>query len=399
MRVGWLLLFAAAGCTDPRPNLSKPRARVDTRGEVQQGVFSTDGRAFLGWVTPLGKDPAAERLKPRPWVLWSAVDGKEIARWTGDPTTGFDVPGTSDGTTWPVYLSGPPKFMVRCRLLDLTTGTAGDVPGVTGPTESCTRPSYSADRTRLAYADFAADPDRRTGRVYEKRADGWTRIAEVPGEKAVLSPDGALVATVGKSPDDRGKLVVRLFGVADRKERWSAAADSYGLHGFTPDGRYVIQADNAGYRLFDAATGRQRALVANGPRGDSQGPGEVAYASGWVAAVVRSGKSVELVRWDLAGGQEVSRTPIESPYGRNRTPPFGSPRLPVVRAIETHPVPKRKDATWSSMAVDVYDPAAADPVARLTLGDPGTVIASPDGGTLAAIGHASLAFHPLPGDK
>lgn len=400
MRARWLLLcLVAAGCTDPRAGLSKARVRVDTRGEVQQGVFSVDGEAFLGWVTPVGKDPAAERPKPRPWVLWSTVDGKEIARWIGDPTPGFDIPGTADGTTWPVYLSGRPKFTIRCRLLDLTTGTAGDVPGVSGPTESCSGPSYSADRNRLAYADFATDPARSTGRVYEKRANEWTRIAEVPGEKAALSPDGALVATVGKSPNGRGKMVVRLFGVADRKERWSAVVDSYGLRGFTPDGRYLIQADNAGHRLLDATTGTQRVLIANGSTGDSRGPGEVAYRDGWAAAVIRSDKSAELVRWDVAAGKEVSRTPIESPYGRNRTPAFGSPRLPVVRGIETHPVPKRKDATWSSMAVDVYDPAAADPVARLTLGDPGTVIASPDGGTLAAIGYVSLAFHPLPGAK
>ena len=397
--VGLVLLVAAAGCGEPRASLSKPRATVDTRGEVQQGLFSADGRAFLGWVSPLGKDPAAEVLKPKPWVLWSVADGKEIARWTGDPAPPFDVPGSSDGTVWPVYLSGPPKYTNRCRLLDLTTGIAHDVPGLTGPTDSCTRPSYSADWSRLAYSDYAEDPGRRAGRVYEKTAAGWARIAEVPGENAALSPDGTLVATVGRQADDRWKLVVRLFGVADRKERWSAAVDSYGLHGFTPDGRYVIQTDNAGHRLLDVATGKQRVLVANGPRGDAQGPAEVAYRDGWVAAVIRTGTAVELVRWDVAAGKEVSRTAIESPSGRNRTPRFGSPWLPVVRPIQTHPVPGRKGSFRETMDVDVYDPAAADPVTRLTLGDPGSVIASPDGGTLAAAGYVWLKFHPLPAAK
>ena len=401
MRVVWLALVvvaAAAGCTKPGEIPSKPRAKVDTRGEVQQGVFSADGQAFIGWVTPIGKDSAAERLKPKLWVLWSVADGKEIARWTGDPALGFDIPGPSDG--WPVYLSGPPKYTTRCQLLDLTTGTARDVPGVPGPTESCTRPSYSADRKRLAYSDYAQDPGRRTGRVYEKGVDGWTRIAEVPGENAVLSPDGKLVAVVGhKKAGEPWALVVRVFGVADRKEKWSAAVDSYGLHGFTPDGRYVIQTDNAGHRLLDAATGKQQVLVANSPRADSQGPSEVVYRDGWVAAVVRWGKSVELVRWDVAAGKEVSRTAIESPSGHNRTPRFGSPRLLVVRPIQTQPVAGRKNAFRSTMDVDVYDPGAADPAARLTLGHSGMVIASPDGGTLASVEYASLSFHPLPGAK
>lgn len=176
----------------------------------------------------------------------------------------------------------------------------------------------------------------------------------------------------------------------------SAKVDSYGLHGFTPDGRYVAQADNAGHRFLDASTGRQAVLVANSPRADARGPGEVAYRDGRVGAVVRPGPSAELVRWDVASGRELGRTPVASVPGRNRTPPFGSPRLSVVRSIRSHPVPGRPGASWASMGVDVYDPAAADPVARLTFGRPGTVIASPDGGTLAAVGYASLAFHPLP---
>jgi hypothetical protein len=394
--VGAVLIVVAAGGADPRESLSKPRAVVATRGEVQEGVFSADGKAFLGWVTPLGKDPAAERLKPRPWVLWAAADGAEVARWTGDPTPGFLVPGSSDGTAWPIYLSEPPAFVTRCRLLDLTAGALRDVPGVAGPTESCTRPSYSADRSRMAYSDYAANAGRRTGRVYERTAAGWARVAAVAGENAALSPDGTLVATVGYKPGDRSSLVARLFAVADGRERWAAGVDSYGLHGFTPDGRYVVQADNAGHRFLDVATGRQAVLVANGPRGDARGPGEVAYRAGRVAAVVRPGPSAELVRWDVAAGKEVGRTPVTSVPGRNRTPPFGSPRLAVVRSIRNHPVPGRPGASWSGTGVDVYDPAAADPVARLTLGSPGTVVASPDGGTLAAVGYSSLAFHPLP---
>ncbi len=397
--VGSVLIVAAAGCADPREAYSVPRSVVQTRGEVQQGIFSTDGKAFLGWVTPIGKDPAAERLKPKPWVLWSVADGTVVARWTGDPTPGFEVPGTSDGIVWPVYLSEPPKFVTRCRLLDLTTGVARDVPGVPGPAESCTPLSHSADRTRLAHGDFAGSERQRASRVYEKSAAGWTRIAEVPGGNAALSPDGTLVATVGYTADERPKLVARLFAVADGKERWAAAVDSYGLRGFTQDGRYVVQSDNAGHRLLDAATGKQAVLVANGPRRDSKGPGEVAYRDGWVAAVVRSGPTVELVRWDAAAGKEVSRTPTESPLWRNRTPPFGSPRLPVVRPPQKQPVPGRRDAAASSTTVDVYDPAAADPLGRLTLGDPLAVVASPDGGTLAEVGYGSLVFHPLPAAK
>lgn len=400
MRIEWsMLIVVVAGCANPLHNLSRPRSVVNTRGEVQQGIFSADGKAFLGWVTPIGKDSAVERHKSKPWVLWSVADGTEIVRWTGNPTPRFDVPGSSDGTVWPTYLSEPPKFQVRCRLLDLTTGTTHDVPGMTGPTDSCSRPSYSADRTRLAYADFAEDIRRSTGRVYEKTAAAWTRVAQVPGEKAVLSPDGTLVATVGYKPDVRWTLFVRLFAVADGKERWSAAVESCGLHGFTPDGRYVIQNDNAGHRLFDATTGKQMVLVANGPRGDSNGPSEVAYRDGWVVAVIRSGQSVELARWDVAAGKEVSRTRIASPYLRNATPPFGAPRLPVVRPSQTDPIPGWQGASRSSMAIDVYDPAAADPVARRVLGDQGTVIASPDGGTLAVVGPTWLAFSPLPRTK
>ncbi|HVK10835.1 MAG TPA: hypothetical protein VM597_18850 [Gemmataceae bacterium] len=400
VRVAWAALVVAAGGCDDRPEgLSRGRAGVNTGGQVQEGVFSADGKAFLGWVTPRGKDPAEERRKPRPWVLWSTADGSEIARWTGDPIPKFEAPGSADGTVWPVHMSEPPKIPIRCRLLDLTTGKLHDVPGVNPATEDCTRPSFSADRGQLAYSDYAPDEDRRTARVYEKGADGWRRIAEVPGEKAVLSPDGKLVATLGRTADDRGKLAVRVFAVADRKERWTAVVDSYGLHGFTPDGRYVVQTDNAGHRLFDVATGKQAVLASNGTRGDSQGPGEVAYRDGWVAAVVRSGEKAELVRWDVRAGKEVSRTAVESPYGRNRTPPFGSPYLPVVRPIDTKPVAGRKGMFRETMTVDVYDPAAAEPVTRLVFGHSGEAIASPDGGTLAAIGYTSVSFHRLPAAK
>ena len=43
MRVVCLvLLVVAAGCTKPGRSPSKRQAKVDTRGEVQQGVFSAD---------------------------------------------------------------------------------------------------------------------------------------------------------------------------------------------------------------------------------------------------------------------------------------------------------------------------------------------------------------------
>ena len=402
MRVVWVVVAAGVvvGHADPRAELARPRAAVEALGEVQNGIFSADGKAFLGWVAPVGKDPADVRLRPRPWTLWSVADGTPVATWAGDPIGGFDTPGSSDGTVWSAFLTEDPKAGNRCRLLDLTTGKTTDVPGVPGPTDTCSRPSFSADRTRLAYSDYGT---ARTGRVYEKRAGGWAEVAAVPGENAALSPDGKLVATVAWADGGRGEgrktLAVRVFAVADGKQRWAAAVDSYGLVGFTPDGRYVIQSDNAGHRLLDAATGTQAALVANGPRGDAQGPREVAYRAGWVAAVVRGESKVELVRWDLAAGKEASRTAVESPFGRNRTPPFGSPRLAVVRAVEDHPVPERRNTFWSSMTVDVYDPAAAEPVTRVRLASAHSVIASPDGETLAAPGSRMLMFYPLPANK
>lgn len=398
MREMWVTaaLGIAAGCAAPQElPLDRPLARIEARGGVQAGVFSADGKAFLGWVAPAGKDPSTLGIDPKPWALWSVTDGKPIARWTGNPISGFDAPGTSDGTVWSTHLNEDPKFGGRCRLLDLTTGKTSDIPGVTGPKNSCTHPSFSAGRTRLAYSDYATD---RTGYVFEKNAGGWSKIAEVPGEHACLSPDGKFVATVSWPKGQRG-LAVRLFTVADGKEQWSAAVDSYGLRGFTPDGRYVIQIDNAGHRLLDAATGKQAALVANGPRGDSQGPREVAYSAGWVAAVVRSDSKVELVRWDLAKGTEASRTSVESPAGRNNTPPFSSPRLAVVRALETHPVPDRPNVTWSSMKVDVFDPVEAGPVAQLRLSSANSVIASPGGETLAALEYGGVAFYALPVTK
>ena len=102
-------------------------------------------------------------------------------------------------------------------------------------------------------------------------------------------------------------------------------------------------------------------------------------------AVVRGASKVELVWWGLAAGKEASRTAVELPFGRNRTPPFGSPRLAVVRALEDQLVWEQKNLFWSSMTVDVNDPAAAEPVTRVRLTRAHAVIASPDGGTLAAL--------------
>lgn len=156
MRVVWVVVAAGVvvGHADPRAELARPRAAVEALGEVQNGIFSADGKAFLGWVTPVGKDPADVRLRPRPWTLWSVADGTPVARWAGDPLGGFDTPGSSDGTVWSAFLTEDPKSGNRCRLLDLTTGKTTDVPGVSGPKDTCSRPSFSADRTRLAYSDY-----------------------------------------------------------------------------------------------------------------------------------------------------------------------------------------------------------------------------------------------------
>ncbi|WP_439624853.1 hypothetical protein [Gemmata sp.] len=315
-----------------------------------------------------------------------------MARWTGHPLSDFSVPGTSDGTVWAAQLAGNLKLGSRWLFLDLTTGEVSEVPGITDPKDPCSPPNFTSDRTRLAHSDYRPE---RTGRVYEKKAAGWVKIAEVPGEKACLSPDGKLVATIAWPKGAKG-VVVRVYSVAEGKELWSAPVDSYGLHGFTPDGRYVVQIDNAGHRLLDAATGKQAALVTNGPRRNSQGPLEVAYRAGWVAALVRGDAKAELVRWDLAKGVEASRTAVESPSGRNNTPPFGSPRLVVVGAHETHKVPDRPNVTWSSLTVDVFDPASADPVGRLRVANADSLVASPDGETLAAHEWGGLAFYGLP---
>lgn len=299
MRIVWpVLIVFAGGCADSRTDQSKPRISVNVQGEVDQFIFSADGKAFLTSVLPSKEALSAERQKPRPWVLWSVSDGKEIARWIGAPITGFNDPGMSDGTAWPVDLFDPPTRTSRYRLLDLTTSTLSDIPGTAETKENCFRPSYSADRSRLAYSTNNKDPKRDAGRVYEKTPSRWNHIADVPGKNVILSPDGKLVATIAEitdNKDPRWSLAVRLITVADGKEQWTSKVDSYGLHGFTPDGRYIIQADNTGHRFFDVTTGQQALLVSTGGRRARNCPDEVAYRNGWVMAVLRTDEKVELV--------------------------------------------------------------------------------------------------------
>lgn len=395
------LTLLAAGCAGgDASSLARARAFVPLKGEVQQGTFSTDGKAFVGWFAPLGSEPRAfARENGKTWILWSTTDGKELARWKGDPLPGFLVPGSSDGKSWAAVL--PDKSgSLRFRLLDFTTGAVGDLPGIAGTKDSPGGPpSYSADRSRLAYSVHEEKHERRTGRVYEAAAGGWRRAVEVPGEHAKISPDGTLVATVGRNPANTWQLQVRLYGVADGKLRWAAKVDSYGLAGFTPDGRYIVQSDNHDHRLFEVRTGEQRLRVSKAPGFTNETPNEVAFRDGQVTAVIRNESKAELVRWDVTEGVEVSRTVIESPFGGNDTRPFVSPLLPVILKTPSQPALGRPGAGVSSTTVAVYDPAAKEPIARATFGVSGRVVVSPDGGTLAIVGSTSLAFYSLPSPK
>ena len=295
------------------------------------------------------------------------------------------LPGAADGGEWLTHENQPPVFVSKYRFLDLRTGARTDPPGVADPKKTCTPPSFSADRSRLAYSDYE---DPRRGHVYERAAGGWRELAAVPGENARLSPDGKSVATVGWAGGERAShLEVGLYTVPDGKKRWAARVDSYGLRGFTPDGRFVVQDDNAGRRLLDAATGRPTLALKTG---------RVAYHAGHVLALDPGGAAQPLTRWDAATGQELSRVGLaQTAADRDRTPPFGSPRLAVVRAWD-RPASPADPARASVLGVTVRDPARPDWKAEFELTGAAEVLLLPDGKTLAAVESDGVSFYRLP---
>ena len=350
------------------------------------------GKRYSGGWCPAARIRPKSPEKPRTYVLWDVDTGREVARRELDVIDQLLLPGTADGKQWLTHESQPPVFFSKYRFVDLTTGTRTDIPGVADPKKSCTPPSFSTDGTRLAYSDY--EEAGRSGHVYEKAGDGWKPLGKVPGENAKLSPDGKRMATVGWASPERRWLEVALFDVADGKRRWSAKVDSYGLAGFTPDGKYVLQNDNAGLRLLDAASGEQKVLV----RHDDRERTETAYHDGYVLAVDRAKTPHEVVRWEAAAGKEVSRTPLtaEYPRSRNRTPSFGSPRFVVLRGSVTRPIPGRPGVTDSVLLADILDPARPDWRAGYEIPGANELVLSPDGRTLAVVGYAGVRFFTIP---
>ncbi|VTS00413.1 WD40 repeat domain-containing protein [Tuwongella immobilis] len=393
--VGLFLSLSLTGCDDPSSLLSKPKATILTNGSVEDPLFAVDGKAFAGWISPIGNDPAAAKGNLK-WKLWSIEDGKEIGSWTSPMDRSTLIAGTGDGQTWSVSVPEPKTFIQIYRFLDFTTGQLSDIPGTNKSLRSWTHPVFSADRRRLAYSDTQSDSSKRQGWVHEKTETGWEKRISVPGESAVLSPDGKSVATVCWPTEMRNfRLQLRLFDTSTGQERWTSQVDSYVLHGFTPDGKYLIQNDNAGYRIFDTKTGKQQLLVSKSPRHDTRSKFPVVYHGGFVLAVVGFPGTEELVRWDVAAGKELSREPITF-EARDRTPAFGSPRLAIVRKTQEHPVPGQENTTWSSMEVEIYDPTSPKPIQSLLVSGSTQLVCSPDGRTLASIGTLSLRFYDLP---
>lgn len=399
-RVAPLVLLAAvtplvgcdSGLASITKDLTRPSASGRFRGDLSESSFTPDSKGFFAYTVPLGKDPAA-RPRVGEYVLWDVTTGKEWRRLPPDEKIDLYKPGTADGKHWLAFgRSG--RHVGRFLLLELDPAKRLlDVPGAPNPEKSVSRPNFNEDFTRLAYSDYAKDEKDRKGHVLAREGGAWKEILSVPGEKAVLSFDGRRVATLR-----RGGFAITLhvYSVPEGKPLWEADVKTFGLIGFTRDGKYVLQDDQSDWKVFDANTGTEKLTLKHGHNCP-----KAAYADGRVLTADMGDdglKGVTLVTWDVASGKELGRVVLPYPASLSRThgEPFTAPRLAVARAHENRPIPGRKGSWLDVWTVEAYDPAKASTLTTLKVTFLSNAAVSPDGRVAVVIGHGGPSFFRLP---
>jgi hypothetical protein len=226
--------------------------------------------------------------------------------------------------------------------------------------------------------------------VFARGASGWKKLATVPGEYGQLSPDGQRVVTVS-----RGGLL-RLWTLPDGKQLWQASCRTFGLQGFTADGKYVLQDDQAEWRLYDVASGAAKLTFK-----PSLTAMRAVYGSGRVLIAERHqlGQPLFIVTYDVPTGREINRheLPAEATVTYTENTPFSAGQLAVVRKVESRRIPGDRRATVAVYIIDVFKAATSGPAKTIKVTSLSRVLVSPDGRVAAAVTFAGVHFYPLPG--
>jgi hypothetical protein len=354
-------------------------------GEIARPQFTADSRALFGHALA-GMDPNGRSLDYD--AFWDVTTGKELRRWR-DAGTGAILsqePGTADGEHW-VVLNDSHHSPPRYQFFEFAPEPRlSEVPAA-GPHKAATRPSFSRDFGRMAFADDRFPEHERQAHVLARSGDTWTRLLSVAGQDARLSPDGRLLVSVHRAgaPAD---LSVIAWSVPDGKKLWSTPCPDSGLHGFTADGKFVAQGGRGNWRLYDAATGDARLTFRTEARFLA------AYAGGRVLTATQRplAQGVVLETWDGATGRSLGQRelPAGATLARTENESFTTPRLAVILGAGE----RRGDITVST--VEVYDPGRTEPVTTLKVPGLSYVLVSPDGSVAAGLTGEGPRFYRLP---
>jgi hypothetical protein len=398
-------VLLAAGCRrgGPRPvpddatgpdggadvsDLTRPSAVAEFAGEVSRPRFTADSRALFGYARA-GMSPDGRSLDY--YGFWDVATGKELRQWSWSlrwtDTIQSHEPGTADGMHW-LALGSLKGSTPHYQFIEFDPEPRlSEVPGA-GPHKAATRPSFSRDFGRMAYADDRSPEHERRAHVLARQGDTWTRLLSVAGQDACLSPDGGRLVTIHRAaaPAD---LTVIAWSVPDGKKLWTTPCPGSELHGFTADGKYVAQGAQGKWWLYDAATGEVRLTF------QTEARFLAAYAGGRVLTATqrRLAQGVLLETWDAATGRALGQRelPAGATLARTENESFTTPRLAVILGAG-----ERRGGHTVSTA-EVYDPGRADPVATLTVSDLSYVLVSPDGSVAAALTGDGPRFYHLTG--
>jgi WD40 repeat protein len=239
-------------------------------------AWSPDGRLLAVCSTALADKP--ERMVVR---LWEVAGGKTAHT--------FSVPGARPLAV--AFAVEGNRVYCACR-----DGTVH----VWNPTTGATAPHLTLEGARPEVAVFSPD-----GRLLAGAASGWVQVWETASGRKVAelgAPPAQFIAPALGGGEFGGRGFVGGFGKGG-----DGPHGQVGALALSPDGRVLAVLGQQGLKLWELATGDERARLA-GPRNPSNPPGPCALAfspDGRLLAV--ADQDVTATLWDVSSGTEAGR--------------------------------------------------------------------------------------------